>query len=91
MQRTVPEAHSELLHYTSAAGLLGILESQSLRPTNSAFLNDSMEIALFFEQRLAKIVESAIQKELAADPALQVLPQFAKTPQDDLAPGIRTP
>ena len=100
MQRTVPEAHSELLHYTSAAGLLGILESQSLRPTNSAFLNDSMEIALFFEQRLAKIVESAIRKELAADPALQVLPQFAKTPQEaeaviaryvmDMADAIRT-
>ena len=100
MQRTVPEAHSELLHYTSAAGLLGILESQSLRATHSAFLNDSMEIALFFEQRLAKIVESAIQKELAADPALQVLPQFAKTPQEaesviaryviDMADAIRT-
>lgn len=100
MHRTVPEAHSELLHYTNAAGLLGILESQSIRATHSAFLNDSTEIALFFEQRLAKIVESAIRRELAADPKLQVLPQFAKTPEEaevvigryvmDMTDAIRT-
>lgn len=100
MQRTVPEAHPELLHYTSGAGILGILEGQCLRATHSAFLNDSMEIALFFERRLAKIVESAIRAEFAANPALQVLPQFAKTPQEadaviaryvkEMADAIRT-
>ncbi|MCX7220037.1 MAG: DUF2971 domain-containing protein [Burkholderiales bacterium] len=79
---TVPEAHPELLHYTSISGLLGILESQSLRATNSAFLNDSMEINLFFETRLANILESGIRAELAADPSLRVLPQFARTPEE---------
>lgn len=82
MQRTVPETHPELLHYTSATGLLGILESQSLRATHCAFLNDSTEISVFFEKRLANIIESAIRAELAADPELQVLPQLAKTPQE---------
>jgi Protein of unknown function (DUF2971) len=81
MARTVPEAHAELLHYTSVTGLLGILESDSLRATNAAFLNDYTELSLFFERRLAKILEAGISAELAADPRLQVLPQFASTPQ----------
>ena len=97
---TVPEAHPELLHYTSISGLLGIIDSQSLRATNSAFLNDSMEINLFFDTRLAKLLESGIRAELAADPSLRVLPQFARTPEEansaiaryatDMAESIRT-
>ena len=82
MPRTIPEAHPELLHYTSVAGLLGILESHSLRATHSAFQNDSTEFSLFFKWRLAKLLESGIRAELAADPELRVLPQFAKTPQE---------
>lgn len=81
MPRSVPEAHAELLHYTSVAGLLGILQSDSLRATHSAFLNDSTEISFFLEARLAKIVETAIRAELAANPTLQVLPTLARTPQ----------
>ena len=100
MPLTVSEAHPELLHYTGVSGLLGILDSQSLRATNSAFLNDSTEINLFFDTRLTKILESGIRAELAADPALQVLPQFARTPEDansaiaryaaDMTESIRT-
>lgn len=82
MSRTVPEAHAELLHYTSVAGLLGILQSDSLRATHSAFLNDSTETSLFFEKRLANILEAGVRAVLFADPALQVLPQFASTPQE---------
>lgn len=100
MLRTVPEAHPELLHYTSVAGLLGILQSDSLRATHSAFLNDSTEISLFFDKRLARILETGIRTALAADPELQVLPQFASTPEEadavvtcyasDMASAIRT-
>jgi hypothetical protein len=75
MQLTFPKIHPELMHYTSAAGLLGILESQSLHATHSAFLNDSTEISLFFDKRLAKVLESGIRAELAVDPGLQALPQ----------------
>lgn len=82
MSLTVPEAHPELLHYTSIAGLVGILDSQSLHATHSAFLNDSTEIFLFFKHRLGRVLESGIRAELAADPKLQVLPQFARTPQE---------
>jgi hypothetical protein len=100
MARTVPEAHSELLHYTSVSGLMGILDSGSLRATSSAFLNDYTEISLFFETRLAKILEAGIRAELTADPQLQVLPQFASTSQEadvvvaryanEMADAIRT-
>jgi hypothetical protein len=96
----VPEAHPELLHYTSVAGLLGILQSDSLRATHSAFLNDSTEISLFFEKRLARILEAGIRAELAADPDLPVRHQFASTPEEadavvsryacDMADAIRT-
>lgn len=82
MPRTVPEAHSELLHYTGASGLLGILQSDSLRATHSAYLNDSTEISFFFERRLVNVLEEGIRAELAADPELRVLPQFASTPQE---------
>lgn len=61
---TVPQAHPELLHYTSVSSLLGILDSQSLRATNSAFLNDSLEINLFFDTRLAKTLEPGIRAAL---------------------------
>lgn len=89
MSRTVPEVHAELLHYTSVAGLMGIIQSDSLRATHSAFLNDSTEISLFFDARLAKILEAGIRAELAADPALQVSPQFASTPQEADAVIVR--
>lgn len=82
MPRTVPEAHPELLHYTSVVGLLGILESQSLRATHSGFLNDSTEISVFFEKRLAQVFELGIRAELAVNPELKVLPQFASTPDE---------
>jgi hypothetical protein len=74
-KQTVPEAHSELLHYTTVAGLSGILESQSLRATHAAYLNDSTEIQLFFRERLAKVLEAGIRAELAHDPQ-------ARTPQE---------
>jgi len=39
-----PEIDDCLFHYTSAGGLKGILESQCIWATDSAFLNDSSEI-----------------------------------------------
>lgn len=39
--------HDELFHYTNAAGLKGIIESQSLWATHARFLNDDSEIVGF--------------------------------------------
>lgn len=44
--RKIWEAHPELFHYTSRAGLKGILESQCLWATHYRHLNDSSELQL---------------------------------------------
>lgn len=56
----VGEAYAELAHYTSAAGLKGILESQTLWASHARFLNDSREIEYFFDVRCEKLIEDAI-------------------------------
>lgn len=56
------EEPSELMHYTNASGLKGILESQSLWATNALFLNDSEEIKLFLDERLRDLVSRAFNK-----------------------------
>ena len=88
-KQTVPEAHSELLHYTTVAGLLGILDSQSLRATHAAYLNDSTEIQLFFRERLGKVLESGIRAELDQNPQLRVLPELARSPEEADAVVVR--
>ncbi len=40
-----PAVEDCLFHYTSAVGLTGILKQQCIRATDSAFLNDSLEIS----------------------------------------------
>jgi hypothetical protein len=67
MSKPVVEEHKELVHYTSAAGLTGILSNQALWATHSSFLNDSTEITLFFDRRLRRLMETAIRKELPTD------------------------
>src|SRR5579872_521596 len=42
--RGIPRNQDLLYHYTDAAGLLGILESQRLWATNAAYLNDPTEL-----------------------------------------------
>lgn len=88
-KKTVSEAYPELLHYTTVAGLSGILDSQSLHATHAAYLNDSTEIKLFFRERLAKILEAGIRAELASDSQLRVLPKLASTPQEADAVLVR--
>ena len=60
--QTVSEAYAELVHYTTGSGLKGILESQALWASHSAFLNDPSEIRYFFEARCSTVVTEAILK-----------------------------
>jgi hypothetical protein len=67
MRKPLAEQHPELVHYTSAAGLAGILRSQTLRATHYAYLNDAAEVKHFLEFRLPellRIVIAAYLKEL---------------------------
>lgn len=62
MPKSIVEVYDELMHYTSAAGLSGILRSQCLWATHSSFLNDASEIRLFFERRLPVLMEAEVRQ-----------------------------
>ena len=75
-----------LFHYTSGAGLIGILESRSIWATNIRFLNDSTEYDFavglarrVIQERIDKArnkfevaVASVLQERLTTDPAADV-------------------
>lgn len=65
MGKSVVEAHQLLYHYTTASGLQGIVESQQLRATNIAYLNDAEEHTGFFERRLPHLLEESIRVAVA--------------------------
>lgn len=64
MIQRVSETCSELLHYTTAVGLQGIIESQQLWATNISYLNDAEEHTGFFDRRLPHLLQPAIEKAL---------------------------
>lgn len=64
MPKLLEEIHPELVHYTSAAGLLGIVQSQTLRATHYAYLNDAEEVRHFLKSRLPEIAELAVASYL---------------------------
>lgn len=60
--RTVEEAHEELFHYTTAAGLSGIVSSGTLWVTHFSFLNDHQEYRMFFDHRLPELLKTALER-----------------------------
>lgn len=56
---TVTSAPQSLYHYTSGAGLLGILETGTLRGTNFAFMNDRSEFGHGFDVLVSALEEKA--------------------------------
>jgi hypothetical protein len=73
MSRLVTEAYTELMHYTTAAGLVGIVSNGCLWATHAAFLNDAEEMRHFFDARLLDIAIGEVLKyanELARSPKI---------------------
>ena len=70
------EKHPELFHYTDFFGVVGILESQSLRATHWRCLNDKEEVKQF-QELLPELLRSAFEREYNAlaktDKALKIL------------------
>lgn len=62
MSKHIHEQYSELLHYTTAAGLNGILRNGSLWATHSSFLNDAEEITHYFDFSFLQII-SEVRRE----------------------------
>jgi len=54
--KTVAQEHPELFHYTSSAGLLGIIQNQSLWAGHYSYSNDVQEIQHFFDFGLPELL-----------------------------------
>lgn len=54
--------YSELFHYTTAAGLEGIVSKQSLRATHYEYMNDKGEFNGFFHDRLPLILQQCFKE-----------------------------
>jgi hypothetical protein len=77
-------------HYTTGAGLIGILQSGQLFATQVACLNDSSET--LYAQRLYKAALSEIQKQYAGNTAVKALYEhFQSEFQDDSTPAASSP
>jgi hypothetical protein len=61
MSKLLADEHPQLFHYTSAAGLDGIIRSQTLWATHYAYLNDATEIRHFLEKQLPQIFYKTIR------------------------------
>jgi hypothetical protein len=71
-------------HYTSAAGLMGILDSGSIRGTNAAFLNDTSEIAYGLSVCVAVLEEERSSRKSAVEQ--QLLDRTLGFVRDDASP-----
>lgn len=60
----IQDSHDELYHYTTAAGLSGILRSKSLWATHASFVNDEEEILGFYNRVLPKILRPVFRKHV---------------------------
>lgn len=99
MPKPVQQQYPELLHYTTAAGLTGILTSGCVWASHASFLNDAEEITHFFDARLIDIVREVVidyARELAKAPevAAKMIAQggverVAQTEADGLAARLR--
>ena len=75
MPRQVTDEYAELVHYTTAGGLSGIVSSGCFWATHAAFLNDSEELTHFFDSRLIVLAQEAISSIAGEIPST---PEVAK-------------
>jgi len=65
------QADQELVHYTGASGLQGILTSKTIWATHTSFLNDTEEVVGFFDRVLRMILEPVYQRYVAESDEIQ--------------------
>lgn len=58
----ISSVYDELMHYTTFAGLSGIVSSGLVRATDASFLNDAREISHYFDTRLEAVVEPEVRR-----------------------------
>lgn len=62
MRKSVEESYPALWHYTTGAGLHGIITSQQLWATDIFYLNDAEEFTGFFDRKLLHILEAGVRE-----------------------------
>lgn len=62
MAKDVSEAYESLWHYTTAQGLLGIIQNQELWATSIRFTNDAREFLGFFDRNLGRLVGDGVRE-----------------------------
>lgn len=76
MPKAVTDEYAELMHYTTATGLAGIVSTGCLWASHAAFLNDAQEMKHFFDARLPDLALPEVLIYYAND--LARLPEKAK-------------
>jgi hypothetical protein len=62
MDKKIHEVHEEVVHYTTAAGLSGIVTTKTLWASHTSFLNDSEEVVGFFDRVLPKLLQKPLDQ-----------------------------
>ena len=62
MTKKLHEEHEEVMHYTSASGLHGIVTSKTLWASHTSFLNDTEEVVGFFDRVLSEILRPKVEE-----------------------------
>lgn len=65
MSKKLHEEHKELMHYTSASGLCGIVTSKTLWASHTSFLYDSEEVVGFLDRVLPMILRPEFERHVA--------------------------
>ena len=65
MSKKLHEEHKEVMHYTSASGLQGIVTSKTLWASHASFLNDAEEVEGFFSRVFPVILRPELEKHVA--------------------------
>lgn len=72
------EEHKELMHYTSASGLHGIVTSKTLWASHTSFMNDTEEVVGYFNRVLPIILKRALEKHVSESEDHTKLVQLAR-------------
>lgn len=71
MTKKLQSDNQEVVHYTGASGLQGILTSKTIWTTHTSFLNDTEEVVGFFSQVLPVILRPVYERYVAESEYLQ--------------------
>jgi hypothetical protein len=62
MTKKLHEEHEEVMHYTNASGLYGIVASRTLWASHTSFLNDIEEVDGLFDRVLPEILKAQVER-----------------------------